>query len=140
LAIDGKIGRRQQTRFTREFAETELRGNDADPGISGSAVHAMHDKRAACGGLFRSVAKDPDLTQEKSDGWLTASEWQPARPISRVGQEFFGCGVGLRHRKIRWTLPFLTSTVLHPTVRIGLALISQGTIKKVLKLFFASRV
>jgi hypothetical protein len=88
--------------------------------------------------FFGSAAKDPDLTKQKVMIIWPAVDRSLGRPISRVVQGFFGCGVGRCHRKIRWRLPFLASTFLRLTVRIGLALISQGTVKEASNLIFAS--
>jgi hypothetical protein len=64
--------------------------------------------------------------------------WSPGWSIWRVVQQFFGCGMDPLHRKIRWMLRFLASTLLRLIVRIGLTLISDGTIKDTLKFMLAS--
>jgi hypothetical protein len=88
--------------------------------------------------FFGSVAKDPDPTKQKSNGYLTGSGSQPRKADFTLYSELFWLRVGPRHRKIRWRLPFLASMFLHPTVRIGFMSISQRTAKEASKLFFAS--
>jgi len=88
--------------------------------------------------FFRFVVKDSNPTKQKNYDYLADGRLQPRRPISHVVQEFFGSGAAPQHQKIRWRLPFLISTFLHPTARIGLRLISQGTVMEASKFFFAS--
>jgi hypothetical protein len=64
LASDGNNGRTKQKHLGSDLAETERRGSGAEFTISGSVVHAIPEKRAGCGGIFRHVAENPDPTKQ----------------------------------------------------------------------------
>jgi hypothetical protein len=79
LATDGKVGRSQQTHFAREFAQTELRDNGADPGFFESAFRAIHDRREGCGGLSWVCRDGYRSGKAESSDYLTSGGSQPRR-------------------------------------------------------------
>jgi hypothetical protein len=88
--------------------------------------------------FFGSVSKAADPKAEKSYGYLTDGRLQARKAdFTRCSGNFLH-RVDPRHQKICWRLPFLANTFLHLTMRIGLVLISQGTVKEASRFFFAS--
>jgi hypothetical protein len=137
VQTDGKVGETNK-RFLEDRLQTRNSATTAliQECLDLLSVRSMTVARNATV-FFKSVMTDPDARKHNSHGHLDHS---PGKSISRVVQECFGSGVGLRYRKIHRRLPFLTSTFLHQTARIGLALISQRTTREASKLFCVKRL
>jgi hypothetical protein len=88
--------------------------------------------------FVRSAAKDPETTKQKSYRYLTGGGSQPRKADFTRYSGIFRLRGGSSTSEDSLEVVVRGKHVLHPRVRIGLALISQGTVKEASKLFFAA--